>query len=120
MYSTFERELIAQAVHAAIRSYNESIGDAALPAWEGLDPQLKASYMSGVDACLNGATPRQQHENWMRTRIADGWVYGPVTDRAKKINQCLVPYDELPPEQRIKDELFQAAVRSACAVIGAL
>lgn len=108
---------VARGVHAAIRAYNESIGDAALPAWDDLDAQLQASTMSGVEACLNGATPRQQHENWMATRIADGWVYGPKTDRAAKINQCLVPYTELPYEQRIKDEVFQAAVRSAVAAL---
>jgi len=35
------------------------------------------------------------HENWSAGRIAEGWVYGPVRDDAKKTTPCLVPYEQL-------------------------
>lgn len=111
MFPENKIETIARAVHEAVRAYNMAIDDAGLPVWDELDVQLKASTISGVAGALAGNTPRQQHEQWMLTRIADGWVYGPKTDRAAKINQCLVPYDELPEAQRRKDDLFLGIVR---------
>lgn len=104
-------EAIARAVHEAVRAYNMAIGDAGLPTWDELDAQLQASTISGIKGALAGNTPREQHGQWMQTRIADGWVYGPVTDRTAKINQCLIPYDELPGVQRRKDDLFLGIVR---------
>ena len=43
------------------------------------------------------------HENWAAGRIADGWVYGPSRDDAKKTTPCLVPYCELPEEEKEYD-----------------
>ncbi len=46
---------------------------------------------------------RQEHERWMRDRIADGWSYGDPRDDARKLHPSLVPYDELSSEEREKD-----------------
>jgi len=35
------------------------------------------------------------HEYWMNGKLRDGWKYGVVTDKAKKIHSCLVPYQKL-------------------------
>ncbi len=43
------------------------------------------------------------HENWAKGRLADGWVYGPVRDDTKKTTPCLVPYADLPEEEREYD-----------------
>lgn len=43
------------------------------------------------------------HENWAMGRLAEGWVYGPVRDDGKKTTPCLVPYAELPEEEREYD-----------------
>lgn len=43
------------------------------------------------------------HENWAKARLADGWIYGEIRDDAKKTTPCLVPYDELPEEEREYD-----------------
>ena len=43
------------------------------------------------------------HENWAKARLEDGWTYGPVRDGEKKITPCLVPYEELPEEEREYD-----------------
>ena len=40
------------------------------------------------------------HENWSAGRIAEGWVYGEVRDDAAKTTPCLVPYSELPEEEK--------------------
>ena len=33
----------------------------------------------------------------------DGWVWGPARDDAKKQHPCLVPYEELPEEEKDYD-----------------
>lgn len=46
---------------------------------------------------------RHVHEVWAAGRIADGWVWGPVRDDAMKRHPCLVPYEELPEEEKEYD-----------------
>ena len=43
------------------------------------------------------------HENWAQSRIAEGWVLGPVRDDEKKTTPCLVPYDQLPEIEKEYD-----------------
>jgi len=50
------------------------------------------------------------HESWCDFKRADGWVFGEVKDAGAKTHPCLVPYAELPEEQKIKDHLFSAIV----------
>ena len=40
------------------------------------------------------------HEVWALGRVREGWTYGPVRDDARKQTPCLVPYDELPEEEK--------------------
>ena len=46
---------------------------------------------------------KNAHENWASQRIADGWQYGPRRDDAKKEHPSLVPYEELPEEEKEYD-----------------
>ena len=43
------------------------------------------------------------HEVWSLSRIKEGWVYGPLRDENKKITPCLVPYEDLPEEEKEYD-----------------
>lgn len=43
------------------------------------------------------------HENWAKARLEEGWVYGPVRDDGRKTTPCLVPYADLPEEEREYD-----------------
>ena len=43
------------------------------------------------------------HENWSAGRIAEGWTYGPRRDDEKKMTPCLIPYSELPEEEKEYD-----------------
>ena len=52
---------------------------------------------------LAEAMAENVHEVWAERRIAEGWTYGPVRDDAKKQTPCLVPYDELPEEEKEYD-----------------
>lgn len=105
---------IAKTCHIVNSAYCKAIGEAEPPSWDSLFPEMQASSIKGVEFKLSNpnATPENQHNAWCESKIADGWVYGEVKDMDKKTHPCLVPYNELPLEQRVKDYLFQAVVKS--------
>lgn len=43
------------------------------------------------------------HDVWAISRIKEGWTYGPMRDNAAKTTPCLVPYDELPEDEKAYD-----------------
>ena len=43
------------------------------------------------------------HEVWSKTRIEQGWTYGKKRDDVLKQHPCLVPYEELPEEEKVYD-----------------
>lgn len=110
-------EACARAAHEVNRAYCLALGDTSQPAWDDAPEWQRSSAIKGVAGALAGNTPEQSHEGWLAEKYATGWKYGPVKDPEKKEHPCFVPYAELPPEQRHKDQLFTATVRE---VAGAL
>ena len=49
------------------------------------------------------AMAKNVHEIWAQERIKQGWKYGEKRDDAKKNHPCLVPYEELPEEEKVYD-----------------
>ena len=43
------------------------------------------------------------HEVWAKARMEAGWTYGEKRDDIHKKHPCLVPYDELPEEEKEYD-----------------
>lgn len=43
------------------------------------------------------------HEVWAETRISQGWTYGEQRNDELKTHPCLVPYEELPEEEKEYD-----------------
>lgn len=43
------------------------------------------------------------HEVWAAGRIADGWRWGEQRDDARRLHPCLVPYNQLPEEEKEYD-----------------
>ena len=43
------------------------------------------------------------HEEWAKNRMNEGWTYGPVRNDKRKETPCLVPYEELPEEEKAYD-----------------
>ena len=103
---------IAQVCHEANRALQRINGEDVGPEWGDAPEWMIASAEDGVTNVLSGAGPRESHENWMKFRAADGWVYGETKNEALKTHPCMVPYDQLPVEQRIKDYLFHAIVEA--------
>lgn len=102
-------EEIAIVVHEANCGIQYITGDPS-PSdhWPALDPETKLVVVRGVGNARRGLTPRQMHDEWFRDHLDHGWRYGPIKDRHNKTHPNMVPYDSLPPSQRVKDELFIA------------
>ena len=43
------------------------------------------------------------HDVWAETRIKQGWTYGEQRNDELKTHPCLVPYEELPDEEKEYD-----------------
>ena len=43
------------------------------------------------------------HDQWSIGRINEGWTYGPKRNDEKKTTPCLIPYNELPDNEKAFD-----------------
>jgi len=107
-------EHIAQVCHEVNRAYCEALGDTSQPAWEDAPDWQKGSAMNGVRMHLQhpNAGPDDSHKAWLAQKEAEGWKYGPEKRPDVKEHPCMVPYEELPAEQRAKDYIFRAIVHA--------
>lgn len=112
-------EAIARACHEANRAWCLLHSDTSQVPWEEAPDNIKASAISGVQVAVDGATPEQQHEAWCDFKRGDGWVFGAVKDAAAKTHPCLVPYHDLPAEQKAKDAIYIGVVKSFVAAMAA-
>ena len=105
-------EACARAAHKVNNAYCLAVGDAPAPDWEDMTNAQRAGVIQGAAHALRGGTLAESHALWMASRLAEGWTLGPVKSFTAKTSPCLVPYDDLPLVQRVKDALFQAVVRA--------
>lgn len=100
---------LAKLCHQVNRAYCKSIGDYSQPKWADAPDWQKDSATEGVIHHLGrDLSPEESHEGWMANKQIGGWVYGEIKDPDKKTHPCMVPYNELPIEQRTKDYLFKS------------
>lgn len=52
---------------------------------------------------LTEAIAKNVHEVWSTGRMSEGWTYGDKMDYENKKTPCLVPYEELPEEEKDYD-----------------
>lgn len=109
---------IARIAHEMNRAYCAAIGDHSQVSWDECPDWQKSSAIDGVEHLLRhpNAGPEGSHMNWMIHKQKEGWTWGPCKDPEKKQHPCMVPYLNLPPEQRIKDTIFHTIVRELQAV----
>jgi hypothetical protein len=111
----FSAEQIARVCHDANRALALASGEdpaTVWPSWDDAPASIQESAIVGVQHALEGATPEQLHESWLETKRRDGWTFGEVRDNDAKRHPCLVPYHELPEQQKTKDDLFVAIVNT--------
>lgn len=109
-------ENIAIVCHEANRAYRLTIGEEQGPHWKDAPTEMQDSARDGVRRHLEALergdylTGEESHNLWLAFKLRDGWRYGSVKDTEQKIHPCLLPYSELPEEQKVKDTLFSQIV----------
>jgi RyR domain len=105
-------EEVAKICHEANKALCEYLGDDSQPSWADAPLWQKNSIIMGIDFHMKNpdAGPAASHEAWLKEKENQGWIRGPKKDPSKREHPCMVPYDELPWEQQIKDKLFIAII----------
>ena len=60
--------------------------------------QLPASLIALVEQLAENT-----HDVWALQRLSTGWTWGPTRDDAHKKHPCLVPYADLPEQEKEYD-----------------
>ena len=58
------------------------------------------------------------HKRWCQHRKQDGWVHGPEKDAVKKTNPDLLPWDELPEDEKEMNRRFVCGLPRSLARAG--
>ncbi|MCK8061713.1 MULTISPECIES: RyR domain-containing protein [unclassified Fusibacter] len=61
---------------------------------------------------------KNTHEIWSAERANDGWVYGTERNDKLKTHPCLVPYNELPENEKKYDQIIVENVIKAAIKLG--
>jgi hypothetical protein len=107
-------EPLARICHEANKAFCEYLGDTSQPSWDDAPEWQRNSAVSGVRFHLANpdAGDSASHDNWLKDKRADGWVYGEVKNPELKQHPCMVPFDQLPKDQQFKDKLFRTIVHA--------
>ncbi len=112
-------EDIARVCHEANRALCQGLGDNSQLPWGEAPKWQVDSAIDGVNFHIKNpeATDSASHDNWVKGKIADGWKFGLTKDETKLEHPCMVPFNELPEEQQVKDTLFRSIVHALTALI---
>ncbi|MEL6727360.1 MAG: RyR domain-containing protein [Pseudomonadota bacterium] len=112
-------EKIARTAHDAIRGWRLANGQEEIPEWADAPDWMLAATKESVSAVLKnlGMSASAQHDQWVAAKKRDGWKFGHTKDPIAKTHPLLIPFDQLPEVERMKDTLINAIV-AALASIG--
>ncbi len=109
---TLREEYIANIRHIGWVAYQIAVQQ---PYNEKMNKDQFESHINGIrfqDEHLDN-TLAQNHENWMKMKLSQGWVYGEVKDFDKKKHPDLIPYDDLPAVEQLKNTAVLTVHRMA-------
>jgi hypothetical protein len=95
-------EFIAEVRHIGWIAYQIAVGQEYN---EKINEDQMVSLLDGIEYldANPDITPEENHNNWMKMKVSQGWVYGEVKDFEKKMHPDLVPFDDLPIVEQRKD-----------------
>lgn len=111
-------ETIAEACHEVNRVLcRYAQPDLPWPPWDQAPDWQVDATKQGVLFNLECplASPGLVHEEWVKDKKRNGWVWGPIKDPHKKTHPHLVPFDDLPVEEQAKDVIFRATVHAVAS-----
>lgn len=105
-------EQAANMLHDWNRAYCKTTGDPVNQPWNQAPEHQRQSAREAVTFVLHHSEVSLEaiHEEWGKARTTEGWVPGEVKNEDLKTHPNLVPYDQLPIVQRVKDTFAPTAV----------
>lgn len=111
IYTFEELEIAAKTAHSVLQCVNRKFNCKELPAWEQTLTWYRASMVKHIEYIIyHNYKPSRIHDKWIKRKIGFGLKYGKELDWNKKTHPLLVPFTELPVEERMKLDLIKAAV----------
>ena len=110
-------DTIAELVHETLSVWARMRGMPDYPSWDEAPDWMRASTLESIQHTLENpdAPPGAQHIQWMEQKQRDGWVWGKNKDSEAKTHPMLVPFEQLPDDERAKDALIIALVKALSA-----
>lgn len=107
-------EAIARICHEANAALCQAFGDNSQLHWDEAPQWQRDSAVDGVKFHLANpdASASASHDAWLKHKVDSGWTHGPVKDPDTKQHPCIVPFNQLPPDQQAKDFVFRAVVHA--------
>jgi hypothetical protein len=107
-------EQIAVICHEACRQLDRALRDDLREPWSKTTWWMRQTCIASVMFHIQNPDAAQDaaHEDWRKHKFELGWKAGPIPNEAIMEHPCLVPFAELPEEQRIEHALFKAVVNA--------
>jgi hypothetical protein len=114
-------EVITKFIYEAARKEAEWSERSIVPEpWYDRDEKFQKQMIDVVQKYIKSTempTPEEVHNSWMKAYLDMGWKYGEVRDTEKKTHPDLLPFDQLPKDERDKDAIFLSLVWLAGGII---
>ena len=109
-----KKEKIAKIIYEATRIEAKWSERSIVPEkWENRDEKFKKQFIDIIDKYLSQEklpTPEEAHNSWVQSYIDMGWKYGEKRDVEKKTHPDILPFSQLPKDERDKDAIFLVVV----------
>ena len=114
---TMKKEEIAKIIYEATRLETEWSKRSIQPEkWEDKDEKFRKQFIDVIGKYLSLdklPTPEEAHNSWVEAYKKMGWKYGRKKDASKKTHPDMLPFYDLPKDERDKDAIFLAVVWTA-------
>jgi hypothetical protein len=116
-----KKEIITKLIYEAARLEAIWSKRSIVPEkWEERDKEFRRQMIEVVEKYLTMEklpTPEEAHNSWMKSYFEMGWKYGEKRDIEKKTHPDLVPFDDLPQDEKDKDAVFLALIWLAKSIL---
>ena len=108
----------AEFVYGAARLHATALECPVVPApWEEREVDFKEQFIDLIDDLCSGKREfldnEAAHDSLIDKYFKMGWKYGKHYDPENRIHPDLVPYNDLYPKEKVKDEVFVRLVKIA-------
>lgn len=102
---------IGRVAHEAMCGVRMGFGRGDCPPWSDTSPaeRSQAAHMVVTIMRRPNLDSAALHQDYVNDMIAKGWSLGELDVEAKR-SPLLVPFDQLPVEQQVEDQVFRAVV----------